>query len=368
MKRKFSKRNVLMTSLSAALVASALTPSVISAKSVKEPKLTVKKVTAVNTKTVVVEFNKAVDKKSAVKVNSYSFAKNSGITVTKVTLSGNKALLTVKGVEKRTASFTAALTVSKVKDNKGKVMATTKVNVSFKIAAKAVTLTKVQTLDMNKNGKLDAVTVQFSELVSGVDKADFNVEGYTVTNASSRGLVTTLTLEEQATSDLTAKPAVTFVGEVKDGSGKVVKSIKSTQTTAGFIAVNLGGTSLAFNTEQEFIVNAKLPETFTRPAGSELKFKVLITKDGAPVKNLTFGYLAGYALESKTNSQGIAYVPEVDQVSDLSLTLLKMAEGYPVPFKMKLPSVGNYEIKVELVDHKANDAAVEGASYKYALK
>lgn len=368
MMKKLSKRKVLMTSLSAALVASALTPSVISAKSVKEPKLTVKKVSVVNTKTVVVEFNKGVNKASAQKVSNYVFAKNSGITVAKVTLSGNKALLTVKGVEKRTASFTANLTVSKVKDAKGKVMATYKTNVSFKVAVKPVTLTKVQTLDLNKNGKLDAVAVNFSQLVTGVDKADFEVDGYTVTNASSRGLVTTLTLEEHESSDLSAKPAVSFVGEVKDASGNAIKSIKSTQTTAGFISVNLGGTNFAFNSEQEFIVNAKLPETFTRPAGSQLKFKVLITKDGAPVKNLTFGYLAGYALQSTTNNQGIAYVPQDGEVSDLSLTLLKMAEGYPVPFKMKLPSVGNYEIKVELVDHLANDRAVEGANYKYSLK
>ncbi|WP_088041628.1 hypothetical protein [Bacillus sp. EAC] len=360
--KKLSKRNVLMTSLSAALVATAVSPAVISAATVK---LSVKKVTVVNTKTVLVEFNKAVNKTSASKASNYVFAKGSGVTVTKVTLSGNKAILTVKGADIKTASFKAGLTVSNVKDNKGKVMSKYKTNVAFTIAVKSVAFTKVQTLDTDKNGKLDSIAVTFSRAVTEVDKADFAVAGYTVTNASTRGVVTTLTLEEKDTNDLSAKPAVSFVGEVKS-SGKSVKSIKSVATTTGFIVVNLGGENFAFTAEQNFFVNAKLPETFTRPAGSQLRFKVLITKDGVPVKNLTFVYLGG--INSTTNAQGVAYVPEKEEVSDLSLTLLKMPEGYKVPFTITLPSAGNYEIKAELVDHNANDTPVQGAEYKYLLK
>jgi len=361
--KKLSKRNVLMTSLSAALVATAVSPAAISAATVK---LSVKKVTVVNTKTVVVEFNKAVNKSTALKASNYVFAKGTGVSVTKVTLSGNKATLTVKGAENKTASFKAGLTVSKVKDSKGAVMSTFKTNVGFTIAAKLVVFTKAVTLDSDKNGKLDSIAVTFSQSVTGVDKSDFQVAGYTVTNASSKGVVTTLTLEEKDTNDLSAKPAVSFVGEVKDASGKSVKSIKSVQTTTGFIVVNLGGENFAFTANQNFFVNAKLPETFTRPAGSQLRFKVLITKDGAPVKNLTFVYLGG--INSTTNAQGVAYVPEKEEVSDLSLTLLKMPEGYKVPFTITLPSAGNYEIKAELVDHNANDTAVQGAEYKYLLK
>jgi hypothetical protein len=117
--KKWSKRNVLMTSLSAALILSALTPAV---SSVAPKKLTVKKVTVVNNKTIAVDFSGPVNKSTALKSRNYVFAKNSGLSVTKVTLSGNKALLTIKGVEKRSASFKVGFTVLNVKDNKGKVM------------------------------------------------------------------------------------------------------------------------------------------------------------------------------------------------------------------------------------------------------
>jgi hypothetical protein len=358
---KANKKNALMMTMSAAIIASAIAPSVSSAAT----KLAVKKVTFVNLKTVTVEFTGAVDKSSAVKVGNYQFGKLSGIKVTKVTLTGNKATLTVKGAESKTATFKAGLTVSNVKDKKGKLMTPFKTNVNFVVASKPVVFTKAVALDMNKNGKVDAVAVTLNQLVTGVDKSDFEVDGYTVTGVASKGPVTTLTLTEQDPTNDNVRPNVSLVGEIKDLNGKSVKSVKAVQASLGFISVNLGGSSyFAFNATQDFSVKVKLPATFERPAGSQLKFKVVLKKDGNPVKNLGFKY--AFTESSSTDDQGVAYIPKEGQVQDSYLSLFKIGEGFSVPFNISLGTPGRYEISVALVDHNKGDSLVEGATYSYA--
>lgn len=366
--KKSSKRKYITATLSAALIASAFTP-VVSAKSVKTfSKVSVKKVTVVNSKTVMVEFNGPLNKATALKTSNYVFGKGSGLSVTKVTLSGNKALLTVKGVEVKTTSFKVGLTVLNIKDNKGVTMTAFKTNVGFTIVPpKPTVFTKAQTFDSDKNGKLDKIILSFSQAVSGVDAADFKVEGYNVVNATGAGSNATLTLAEGAASDLTAKPTVSFVGEVK-ANGKSVTSISPIKSSLGFALFKFSDTvSFAFNPVQEFTGIGKIPSDFTRPVGSKLQFRATITKDGLPIKGLKFNWGPSYIFSFETNEQGVAYIALGDEISESSLVLLKSADGAPVDFKVAAPA-GEYSIKIDLVDRAANDSAVAGTSFTYALK
>ncbi|WP_088070464.1 hypothetical protein [Gottfriedia luciferensis] len=352
------KGNKLMLTMSAALIASALVPTLSSAAT----KLAVKKVTFVNLKTVTVEFTGAVDSKTALKVANYKFT--SGVTVSKVALSGNKATLFLKGAESKTTSFKSTLTVSNIKDKKGNAVTPFKTTVNFVVPSKPVVFTKAQTLDVNKNGKVDAVAVTLNQNVTGVDKTDFNVAGYKVTGASTKGSVATLTLEEQTPTIANVKPTVSLVGEIKDSSGKAVKSVKPVQASLGFLSVNLGGERFNFNPTQQFAVKIKLVDTFERPAGSQLRFKVEIKRDGKPVKNLPFNYVID---DSSTDENGVAYIPNNREIEDMYLSLFKIGDGFPVNFTLALKTPGLYDISVALVDHNKNDSLVDGASYQYSV-
>jgi hypothetical protein len=153
------------------------------------------------------------------------------------------------------------------------------------VASKPVTFTKAQTLDMNNNGKIDAVVVNLSQLVTGLDRSDFAVEGHTVTNVSTRVIVTTLSLEEQVPTSTNIKPNVAFVGEAKDLAGKSITKISPIKAASGFVLVTFKGAEpLVFKSVKEFTGIGKIPSDYARPVGSKLQFKATITKDGQPMK------------------------------------------------------------------------------------
>lgn len=88
----------------------------------------------------------------------------------------------------------------------------------------APTMGTVATGDLNGNGKIDQVTVTFSEslYVASVQESDFTVEGYEITgvSVSGGGTTVTLTVKEKSTVDTGVTPKVTLAGSVSDNTAQ----------------------------------------------------------------------------------------------------------------------------------------------------
>ncbi|TCP57771.1 S-layer family protein [Tumebacillus sp. BK434] len=104
-------------------------------------------------------------------------------------------------------------------------------------------ITGYATVDANNNGKIDAVTVTFSEdlYVASVQESDFTIEGYTITGvALSAGNVVTISVKENSVIDADATPKVTLVGAVSDNSAQrnslgAQAAVAATDSIAAFI-------------------------------------------------------------------------------------------------------------------------------------
>lgn len=137
-----------------------------------------------------------------------------------------------------TNTLKSAAPANIVKDATGTATDWDKVATEFvALASKPVTIK-----DGNDNGFLDTVTLTFTETLytQSVQDADFTVEGYTIksVNTSTPNTVI-ITLNERTTSDLTATPTVTVVGQIEDVKRNVAGPI------AGIKAENLHPAALA---------------------------------------------------------------------------------------------------------------------------
>ena len=76
--------------------------------------------------------------------------------------------------------------------------------------------------DSNGNGKLDTITINYSEplYVASVQEADYTVEGYEITGLNVSSSTVTLTVKELGGYDTGATPKVTLVGAISDDSAQ----------------------------------------------------------------------------------------------------------------------------------------------------
>lgn len=83
----------------------------------------------------------------------------------------------------------------------------------------APSVATAQTVDINNNGELDAITLTFDEALyaPSVSDSDFTVDGHTISSISVGGSTVTLNLKE-AGLDATTTPKVTIVGAVQDAA------------------------------------------------------------------------------------------------------------------------------------------------------
>ncbi|MEH6940276.1 S-layer homology domain-containing protein, partial [Bacillus sp. JJ722] len=231
---------------------------------------------------------------------------------------------------------------------------------------------KRETVDADKDSKLDEIKVTFSEAVyaGSVAKEDFVVDGYVVkgiksvtndtTNPETSSVVV-VELEEKSVQDITALPTVT-VGEVTDLLGnKSVAETTGIKTTTGFPVVTFGGTTYVY--DGSFSVNAKLPATSTA-AADKYRFQATVTKDGKAVSGLVINYKEGTVDKSfTTDANGVAMFGPETGLPSAAVDALKLADGVTTPFTVQLDA-GAYELKLALVD-KDTKTPVSEATFTY---
>lgn len=150
---------------------------------------------------------------SAIKVVGMSVAVVDGDTILELTTSAKAANTTASGVQVRTTGGVATIGAKNAYDTAVLFTAT---SITDKVAPAIVSATTKDTGTTNQ--KIDSIEVIYSEAlyIASVSDADYTVEGYKVTGVSVLGNVVTITVEEKDTTDDSATPKVTQVGEIQD--------------------------------------------------------------------------------------------------------------------------------------------------------
>ncbi len=149
---------------------------------------------------------------TAISVVGMSVSVVDGDTIIELTTSEKATNTTATDVQVRTAGGVATVGAMNAYDTKLLFTAATLVD---KVAP---AIAKVETKDINSNGKLDSIEVTYSEVlyVASVADSDYTVEGYKITGVSVSGNKVTITVEELTIADDNATPKVTQVGEIQD--------------------------------------------------------------------------------------------------------------------------------------------------------
>lgn len=213
----------------------------------------------------------------------------------------NVTYTVVEGNTSRTSgTIPASVVLTDVAGNVNTAFTTVTAN-SLAIDALKPTAISAVTGDTNGNGKIDKITVTYSEAVSDSNYDAISVSGYTLTNTGSGTGTTTLVynLNEGSSADTGATPSVTFnfanatdiVGNILGASGPLTPSDSAAPVL----------TSLSISSNNANTAAAKTGDTVT------LTFTGSESFTGTPTVSFTSGGVAVVATSSIVNTTGTTW-------------------------------------------------------------
>ncbi|MCG6170948.1 S-layer homology domain-containing protein [Anoxybacillus sp. LAT_35] len=195
----------------------------------------------------------------------------------------------------------------------------------------APTMGTVATGDLNSNGKIDQVTVTFSEslYVASVQESDFTVEGYEITGVSVSGGTVTLTVKEKSTVDTGVTPKVTLVGSVSDNTAQrnSVGNLAAVTATDSAAPV-LVGTSLASDDKTLTLTFSENIANNTADANA-LKAAITFAADGSTFDPLAAGDSVAISGNTLTITFNTALTGNTNKVQ-IAASTLKDTASTPV--------------------------------------